>query len=498
MANKDLKIKSISTNYFLYNFRTIIDILIPLIIFPYITRILGPENLGKVSFAESIMGYFLIFSQLGIPAFGVREIARVRDDVNERSRVFWELSLFLLITTLISIIAYFILILYTPKFNLNLLLYLVILPNLFFTNFNYEWFYTGIEDQVFITVRYIIVKVLQCLLIFTLIKDSNQYVLYAAILVGMNSISALFNIFHIHKFIIRVPFIHLKFNRHLKYIFAIFASAVGIQINRVLDITMIGVMMDDASVSLYVVANRIVMIIRSLILGIVFAVNPRVENVFKSGETNLYKKFINYSLHYMLLLSIPATAAILVMAPEIIFVIAGNQYFGSILAMRLLSPIMIIVGISNIIVSLILYPHRDEDKYTIVVAISSVANFIFNFLMIPIIGYYGAIIGTVIAEFLAFCLSTYFAKRYLKEGIIELIYAELIKYIVSTILMVFFLLVLKKNIANYHCLLIISVMAGIFIYAVSLLLLRSKFAVILLHKGKNMLNQNNSRGNYDK
>lgn len=474
MERKTLRIRSLSINYLLYNLRTVLDVLIPLIIFPYVTRVLGPTNLGKVNFAESILGYFVIFSQLGIPAYGVREIARMRDSVYDRSCVFWELSLYLLVTTFVSTFIYLVVILFAPRFNNDFILYLVILPNLIFTNFSYEWFYTGIEDQMFITVRYLFIKIIQCVLILSLVRSSSQYIIYAGILVGMNSISALFNVIHARNYLIRIPFAELNLKRHLRFIFIIFASVIGIQINRVLDITMIGFMIDERSVSIYVVANRIVMIVRTLILGIVFAMNPRIENTYKLGDINKYKDYVNYSLYLILILAIPATIAINQLAPEIVDSIAGTQYTESILSMRLLSPIIIIVGIANVIVSLVLYPHRDENKYTIAVLVASVANVIFNYIMIPIIGHNGAVIGTVISEFISLSISLYFAIPYLKENIVILNFVEIFKYLISSITIVIVIILIKYYLSNNILVLVISVLFCIPIYFTMLYILKSE------------------------
>ena len=233
-------------------------------------------------------------------------------------------------------------------------------------------------------------------------------------------------------------------------------------------------MIDERSVSIYVVANRIVMIVRTLILGIVFAMNPRIENTYKLGDINKYKDYVNYSLYLILILAIPATIAINQLAPEIVDSIAGTQYTESILSMRLLSPIIIIVGIANVIVSLVLYPHRDENKYTIAVLVASMANVIFNYLMIPIIGHNGAIIGTVISEFISLSISLYYAIPYLKEHIIDLNFVEVFKYLISSLTIVIIIILIKYYFSSNVLVLVISVLSCIPIYFTMLYILKSE------------------------
>lgn len=474
---EQLKTKSLSLNYILYNFRTVLEILIPLITFPYITRVLGPDSLGKVGYAESILGYFIIFSQLGVPSYGTREIARVRDSLHNRSCTFWELTIFLAITTVFAVVSYFCTVLSVPKFHANIVLYLVIFPNLIFNNFNYEWFYQGVEDQSFITIRFIIIKILQIVAIFLLIKNAEQFVLYATISVGLTSISAIMNIVHIRKYVSFEKLSSLHIKRHVRAILVIFASVVGIQINRILDITMIGSMIDDRSVSIYKVANQIVMIARSLILGITVTMTPRIENLFAKGDLETYKKYLNVSLHFALMLALPMVAGIILLSPSIIAIIAGEQYLDSILSMQLLSPIILIVNIANIIVSLILYPNRKEIKYTIAISVGAFANLVFNFFMIPVIGHNGAIIGTVIAETICLLISTFFALPYLKQGIIARFGKELCKYIIATAAMIILILFTKRFISNLIVLLVVDVALSIPFYFTVLFIFKAKYLI---------------------
>ena len=470
---ENLKTKSLSSNYILYNLRKLLDVFVPLIIFPYVTRILGPEKLGKVGFAESIIGYFMIFSKLGIPSYGLREIARVRDDVYERSRVFWELSIVLFVTTIIAAFAYFYIVLTVPRFSTDLLLYLVIFPTLIFSNFDYEWIYTAIEDQVFITKRYILVRILQCVLIFTLIRSSESFIIYAGIFVGLSSFSSLFNIFHLRKYISFINTKQLNIKRHIRYIFIIFASVLGIQINRVLDVTMIGIMVDESSVSFYNVANRIVMLARDLILGIVVILNPRIENFFKKGDYEAYKRYLSVSLYAVLLLAIPATVGIILLSSEMVDVIAGAEYTSSILSMQLLSPIIIIVGLANIVVCLVLYPNRRESRYTITVFVSAFTNIIFNFFMIPRLGHNGAILGTVLSEFITLTISTIMALPYLKKSLLTFSLKEFAKYLASTGLVVVIVLLIKHFMTNAIYVLVCSILITVPVYFITLIILKS-------------------------
>lgn len=473
MAEKEVKTRSLSLNYILYNLRTCLNVLIPLIVFPYVTRILGPEKLGKINFAESIIGYFIIFSQLGIRSYATRELARNRDNIEIRSCIFWEVTTILLFTTSLASICYFILILFVPRFSVDLILYIVIFPNLIFDNLNYEWFYTAIEDQVFITRRFILVKVLQIVLIFTLIKAKNHYIIYAGIAVGLNSISAFFNIFHLRKYIKFKPLNQLQIKRHIRLILIIFSSVIATKINRVLDVTMIGTMINEESVSFYNVANRIVMIARDLILSIIFVLTPRIENVFKKGDYETYKHYLNISLSGILMLGFPVTVGIVLLAPEIVSIIAGELYTSSILSMQLLSPIIIIVGLTNIVVSLILFPNHRENMYTVAVSISAALNCLFNLIMIPRMGINGAILGTVLSSLILLIITILFGLSFIIKSRESFSMKELFKYIIATLSIVAIILCIKHFIPNNILVVICSLLITIPFYFLLLILLKS-------------------------
>ena len=171
---KPLHIKSIKLNFVLNTTRMILTFLVPLITFPYVSRVLLPEGIGKVDFANSIISYFILFTALGIPTYGIREIARVRDNVEERSKTVWELTIVLVVSVLIGYLVYIPTIYLVPQFKTELLLFFIVSPTLFLSDFSYEWFFQGIEDQTYITIRFLIIKILQVISIFFFVRDSTD------------------------------------------------------------------------------------------------------------------------------------------------------------------------------------------------------------------------------------------------------------------------------------------------------------------------------------
>ncbi len=257
-SKKEIKVASIKSNYIFNTLRTVLNLIVPLIVFPYTSRVLGPEGLGSVEFVNSIVSYFVLFTALGIPTYGIREIARIRDSLYERSKTFWELTWILGIMVVAGYICYFLAVFFVPVFKARFLLFLIVCPTIFLSDFSYEWFYVGIEDQKYITQRYIFTKILQVVLVFLCIKKAEHFYRYAAITIGLNGVSTLFNIVRIRQYVSFFHFKEINIVRHIKPTFIIFASVIAMNVYIHLDVTMVVLISGERAVGLYTAANKIV------------------------------------------------------------------------------------------------------------------------------------------------------------------------------------------------------------------------------------------------
>ena len=478
---KDIQTKSLGLNYLLNTSRTVLNFLIPLIIFPYASRVLGPEGLGKVEFANSIVSYFILFTALGIPTYGMREIARIRDDEHLRSKTVQELALILTITVLFGYIIFFLLIRFIPHFYEQRILFFIVAPTIFLSDFSFEWFYQGIENQTYITIRYIITKVIQTICIFLFIKQENHFYRYAAILVGMNSIATIFNLIHLRNFIRFVPIRETRPFRHFKQIVIIFASIVAVNIYMHLDVTMVGFIVGEEYVGLYTAANRLVRIIISLATALSAVIIPRLENCLKKGDEESYKKYLNISLHYILMIAIPCFLGVQALANDIILIFAGTKYLSSIKTIRILSPIIFIVPLAYFTGLQILYPRRMEWKYTLAVSIAAVINALCNALLIRYFEQNGAAIGTLIAEGLGLLIQFIFARHYIRDT--DLFSLNTAKYFIAGIIMFLSIIFIPsgKNLV-LHCFSCIAI--AILIYFVSLLAMQEETITNIMKRGR--------------
>lgn len=477
-----LQPSSLKKNYFLSTTRLALSFVVPLAVFPYVSRVLGSGGIGKVEFANSVVSYFVLFTGLGIPNYGMRLVARERNGIKSLSKSAAELSAVLLFTVAVGYAVYFLLVKTVPAFRSEKLLFLIVSPSIFLSDFNFEWFYQGIEDQKFITVRYIFIKILQLFCIFLFVKDRSQYLLYAAILVGMNSLSTVFNIFHLRKYLMKVPLKSLEIKRHLKPVLLIFASNIAVSVYTNLDVIMVGFFCGDEKVGLYTAANRIVRIVIAVVTAFSSVVIPRIESSLKNKDSESYKRYVNLSLEYILILAVPCCLGIIALADDIILIFAGEEFAPSVFSIRLLAPVIVIVGLAYFVGLQLLYSHREEWKYTVAVSVAAAVNAFFNAVLIPRFAQNGAVAGTLIAEGTGLLIQIVFAWKYLKET--DFLSWNTLKYVLSGALMfVIVRLVPETESKILHC--VLCVVLGTVVYGALLLLMREKLSREIVGNIKN-------------
>lgn len=224
-----LKTKSVKFNFMMNMILTVSSFVFPLITFPYVSRVLLVEGNGYVSFATSVLTYFTMFASLGIPSYGIRACAQVRDDRKELSRVTQELFIINIITTIVVSIVFVITLFTVPQFKEQQTLLWINGASLILNAVGVNWFYSAMEQYSYITVRSIIFKIASIILMFIFVRQQKDYIIYGAITVFATSGSNLLNFVNLRKFIDLKPVGNYRFKRHLKPILYFFAASAATQ-----------------------------------------------------------------------------------------------------------------------------------------------------------------------------------------------------------------------------------------------------------------------------
>ena len=285
-----MKVRSVKTNFILNSLRVFSTAIIGVIMMPYINKTLGVVNLGKVEYSNSIINYFMIFSALGIPLYGIREISKVKDDLYKRTKTVVELLIILLITSILSYVFLCILYSFVPNLHNYKELLLLLSCSIFLTNIGAEWYFQGMEDQKFITIRFLIIRLITLFLLFLLVKTQADYLWYAFILVLNVCGSNLFNLFYLLKDIklkkINRSDINLK--KHIKPVLTIFIATISINIYLQLDLILLGSLVGDKYVGLYSAANKLVRFIIVFVTVIGSVLLPRLSILFVEDKNQYF------------------------------------------------------------------------------------------------------------------------------------------------------------------------------------------------------------------
>ena len=472
--------KSVAKNYIYNLIYQILVLVLPLVTTPYLSRVLGAEGIGIYSYTISIVTYFTLFGSLGIAMYAQREIAYVQSDKEKRSKIFCELVLLRTITLIISMIIFYFVFVRTGEYSTY---YKILLLEILAVVFDVSAFFQGMEEFKKIIKRNLIVKCISIISIFIFVKQSTDINKYLFIYVFSNLIGNLSLWFYLPKYINKVSIKTLELVKHLKPTIVLFIPQIAIQIYTVLDKTMIGTMIvDKAEVGYYEQSQKIIKMLLTIVTSLGTVMLPRIANKFANGKEEEIKKNILNSFNFVYFLSIPMVFGIIAIAKDLIPWFLGQDFQKSTSITYVISPIILLIGLSNVIGMQYLLPTKRQKEYTISVVLGAVTNLIFNFIFIPKFLSVGAAIGTVIAEIVVTAIQLYCIR---KEYNIKEVLCMSIKYIISAFMMLIVILVLNKVIlCNVSVVerMIIDVVMGIGIYLVSLIVLKDEFIKKLINR----------------
>lgn len=404
------KNKSLKLNFLMNIILTMSSFIFPLITFPYVSRILLPVGTGKVSLATSIITYFSMFAQLGIPTYGIRVCAAARDDRKKLSKIAQELLIINLIMCVVSYIVLFGMIFSVSKMQEEKNLYIVLSFTIILTSIGMEWLYKALEQYTYITVRSVCFKFIALVAMFLLIHEQKDYVIYGGITIFAASASNVLNLINAHKYIDLKPVGNYDFKQHMKPILIFFAMSCATTIYTNLDTVMLGFMSTDADVGYYNAAVKIKVILVSVVTSLGTVLLPRASYYIQRGEVKEFHRITKKALNFVFLIATPLFVYFIYFAKEGIFFLSGNNYVGSIIPMQVIMPTLLLIGITNILGIQILVPTGREKIVLYSEIVGAIVDVIINALLIPVYASTGAAIGTLVAEFAVFVVQFYALK----------------------------------------------------------------------------------------
>ncbi|CDB32598.1 putative uncharacterized protein [Clostridium sp. CAG:575] len=462
--------KSIAKNYIYNLIYQMLTILLPLVTTPYLSRVLGAENIGIYGYTISIVTYFILFGTLGVSMYGQREIAYKQSDKAARSKAFWEIIILRTITLSISILLFYLIYGRTGEYAVY---YRILIIQLVANLFDISWLFQGIEKFDKTVVRNLIVKLLSLVLIFVVIKTPEDLWKYFAIYVGAELLGNMTLWLYLPKYLEKINVKTLEIKKHIKPVIALFVPQIAIQIYTVLDKTMIGKITGDmVEVGYYEQAQKIVKATLTVTTALQTVMNSRIANAYATKNEKEVKECLEKSFNFIWLITVPMVFGLIAVATKFVPWYYGEGFEGVTNILIVTAPILIAMGISGVTGTQYLVQIGKQKEFTISVICGAITNVIFNIILIHFFNGVGAAMASVIAEIvIALVQLKYFKDQFKITEILKLG----TKCVISGIVMFIFVKLLTDILPISIINTIIEVIVGGIIYIIMLIILKYSF-----------------------
>ncbi|MCH4851963.1 flippase [Bifidobacterium pseudolongum] len=415
MAEQKPKIRSVKYNVLMNMILTTSSFIFPLITVPYVSRVIGPDGMGAISWAQTFVSYFSLVAVLGINAYGIREVARVRNDQEKLSAVTQELMTILVVSTAITYAVFLLTTFTIPKAREDEPLMLIFGASIWLTSCGINWFYQGIEQYGYITARNLVFKALGLVLMFAFVHQSSDYRTYAVILIIGSAGSNLFNLIKLHEYVHFNRHRKLNIRRHFKPMFSFTVSSISSGMYGQLDMLFLGFLGTNNAMGLYQLVAKIRNIAGSAVNSVGSVMLPRLS-YYESQEDghDRTSRLVAKNLNFLFIAGLLFIAGIVICADPIILILGGQQYLGARLAL-IISSLTILFSPINTILSQYMIARGQEKLYAIINTIGLVGGVMLCLSLIPTFGIAGAALSSIGIEIITLVLRGFFVRSFLRE-----------------------------------------------------------------------------------
>jgi O-antigen/teichoic acid export membrane protein len=436
-----------SKNIFYNVLLAISQVLFPLITFPYLARTLGPENIGLINFSESFAKYFVLLAALGIPVYGVREIAKFANDPLKRSNLFIEICSINLVCTVLFSFVFYSCILIFPALQQHTTLFKWALLYFVLQVFNFEWFFSGLGEFKFIALRSFFIRLLFILFVFIFIKTKWDYIKYMQMQVGLSFILGGINFVRINKLINykQLGFSKLNFKKHLQPLFYLFLTIFSISIYFSFDTILLGFLADNESVGYYSTALKLNRLVIAILSAISAAMFPSIMNYFQNNNLVKFNELIKDCFFLLLSLSLPIMVIFMGCAPEIIEILFGNNFNRAIIPLQITTPLICIVSLSTIFGFQVLSALGKDKQILYAALFGMTISIVLSLLLVPIFKEVGTAMSILITELVVCLAFIYYSFKYYPIPTLFPIFIQQIKQLFPYLI----ILIIGKYLINF-------------------------------------------------
>lgn len=466
---------SLAKNSFFNVLYQLVLVVVPLISAMYVSRVVLPDGLGEIAKAENLVSYFTSLAPLGIPAYGLREVAKARKSVEGRSKVFTELLLMNGVSTLLFLAVYAMCVI--VMFGGAVPALYLIFGSLIVANcLNVEWLFSGMEKYVFISVRGMAVRVASLVLTLVFVKGPNDVYLYAAIICLATVANYAVNVVCIHG-LVRLTWHGLRPLRHMKPVLILAGTIVLFSVYTKVDVTMLGMFCSSAVVAYYAYAYRAEEIAKMLCVSITSVYLPRMSYEFAHDRAE-FLRLVRQSMMLNVCVSLPMAVGVFALAPHIVPLLFGEAFLPAVLTLRMFALLIVAKSVGNVVYQTTIAAGRERFQivaYSIGVAV----NIVLNLALIPVFQQNGAVVATVATETALDLVLMYFIREHMRLDIPKRFWASTFAGLLAMSLALALCAVLVSD--HLVCTVISAVMA-VSVYTMVGIVCRNETVLLLARK----------------
>ena len=404
--------KSLGRNAFYNIVYKVLNVIFPMISMAYISRVLLVDGVGRTAAVNNNVSYFLIFASLGIPTYGLRELAKRRDNCSSGDKLFSELFLLNFILSLLTYLIFLAIIFNVDYFQEDVILYNIYGLTIILNIFNIDWLFQALEEYRYITVRSILVKLVSILSLFVFVKSKDDIYMYAIIQVMGTTGNYILNVLRL-KSQVHISFRNITFGPHIRPLLYMALGGVSAELYAKMDISMLDYLKGSVVVGYYTNSQKIISTAITILVAITDVFMPRLSYLFEQNKTE-FNRLLKTGLNLMITVSIPACIGMMIISKPLVSTFLGIDFFNASVTVSILSLMIPLKCIGDIICYQVMMCASQEAILMKSYFFVMIVNLINNILLIPRFGAEGAALASVVSEALVFIFVFHFSKNYFK------------------------------------------------------------------------------------
>lgn len=436
----------------------------PLLTFPYVTRVLGPEGFGMANFALSVVDYAVLLSTLGMTLVGIRSVAQCPPSREERSKVFSHLVSVHLIFSFAALLIYFIVVWFIPPLSFNKELYFIGAAKILFNVFLVEWLYQGLQDFRYVTLRTLFVRTAYVAAIFLFVRHKEDYDIFFYITIAQVVLNSIINWRYSRKYV-RFTFYWHGNKEHLSPVVSMGVNSVLLSFYTTFNVLFLGFCCGDEPVGYYSAAVKLY----GLILSVISAYNgvfvPYMNTLYANGEIDKFRQVVSKSISLVCMVSLPIIVGGTILAPQIIRLVAGAGFERAVLPFRIVLIQVLLVGIAQILECQILLAYKKYREILICTAATTAMAAFIIIIYVPTHAEVAAAWAVALPHILELILLWIYTQRVIKINVNK---RRLQSYVISCVPVAAICIVLFLSSWHFLWILFVGIIASMTIYIILL------------------------------